>query len=214
MQFDLHAICRHARAQIAVPAFPLDDIRREATQFPRTPVSHRKGAALAPIVLVSMLAAAAASEAWSGTRIVDAPGRGVAISADTGAMVLKRPTGRDVKAAVQKVSFPVTLPAGLPSGAVLRTLVRFGSGAIMMQYDLPGSWRRSNHLFMMILADPNVINRNDEHHYKISLQFGGEAAKGSLMWRIGKEDVIIPHSTITALELARIKNAMTKNRVQ
>lgn len=199
--------CKRAREEIKVPQLPMIQIREAVAQKKPAVRARRGGAVGLTSIGLAMVAMAAAAELWNGAHVVILP-RGVFLSADSGFVVQSNPTGRDVATTARAMRFPVTLPGGLPYGTKLKALMRFGSGAMMMQYDLPGAWRSSDHLFVVVLAAPKSVGRADSHRYKMNLQFG---RPGTLQWRIGGEDVIIPHSTITPQELTTMKKTMLKD---
>ncbi len=47
-------------------------------------------------------------------------------------------------------------PAGLPAGTTLGE-VGYGPSIILLDYDLPGAWRRPNHLLRFWLVDPRAL---------------------------------------------------------
>ncbi|MBC5798577.1 MAG: hypothetical protein GIX03_04670 [Candidatus Eremiobacteraeota bacterium] len=92
-----------------------------------------------------------------------------------------------------------------------RPLVRqtFPSSALLLQYDLPGAWRRSNHILDILLTNPQTLAVSPEHvRPNYALQMGGTAAHGGVHWTIGHEEVFALQSTLTPAELARLKSAM------
>ncbi|MDQ6780325.1 MAG: hypothetical protein M3Z37_04115 [Candidatus Eremiobacteraeota bacterium] len=101
------------------------------------------------------------------------------------------------------------LPAGLPKGSTLLSLARAGSSAILLQYNLPGAWRRDNHVLALVLANPQsfaATSKSMPGDYLLDLS-GGTTHRG-VHWTIGHEDVILAGSTLTPAELAHIKSAM------
>jgi hypothetical protein len=81
---------------------------------------------------------------------------------------------------------------------------------MQITYNLPGAWRRSNHLLFVILANPKSVTSQGAPpaHGKYALQFGQSKGLGAERWMVGQEEVIVLKSTITAAELAHFKAAM------
>jgi len=173
MRSDFDSLCKQARQDILIPEIPLAAIRQTHLQRSTRSATRRKSGLAGILAGLSIVAVAAAAQLWNGAHVVVPARTGVQLSTNTGSMVLRNPTGRDVDEAVRKLRFPVTLPAGLPAGTHFRAIVRFGTDALMLQYDLPGAWRRSNRLFMLILANPNSVNTVDHHRYKVNLKMHG-----------------------------------------
>ncbi len=200
MQSDLGAICRGARARIDVPAAPLAAIRYAATLR----VGRNAGWITSLIASVSILAAAAGA-AMLGTHIAFERDGKLLITANNIQVRFKNPTPADVGAAVRGANFPVTLPAGLPSGAKLKELWS-SDGAIMLLYDLPGAWRASHHIAWIVLANPSAVATSDVSG-KMRLAFASQGKP--IHWRVGGEEVIIAmHNAMTPAELAHMKQAM------
>jgi acyl-CoA synthetase (AMP-forming)/AMP-acid ligase II len=155
MQSDLALLCRDARARIDVPAVPLTAIR-SAAALPRP----RKLAWLAALVAGISIVAVATAAVLATHIAFDRTGNMVQISSASLKMKFANPTAADVDAAVHGANFPVTLPAGLPSGTKLKALWS-SDGAIMLLYDLPGAWRASHHVAWILLANPSTVVSSD-----------------------------------------------------
>lgn len=79
----------------------------------------------------------------------------------------------------------------------------------LLQYDLPGAWRRSDHVLTLVIANPKTLttSRNIARgDYELSM--GSGTTHGRSQWMIGGEEVIVMSSTITPAERTGIKNAM------
>ena len=202
MQSDLSAICRNARARIDVPAVPLPAIRHGATV--REP--RKAGWIMALIASIAIVAVAAAAEVL-GTHITFERDGKMLITANNLQARFANPTKADVDAAARSANFPVTLPAGLPSGTKLKRLWS-SAGAIMLLYDLPGAWRVSHHIAWIVLANPSTVTASGAaERMRLALASQGEP----IHWRVGGEEVIIAmHNAMTPAELARIKQAMLR----
>jgi hypothetical protein len=201
MQDDLVLVCRDARARIEVPAVPLSAIRNAAA----LPQPRKTGWFTALIASISIVAIAAGAAALGTRVVIDSAGRTQVIFNAPHAQSAN-PTAADVAAAVQRANFPVTLPAGLPRGSQLKQLVSSNS-AIILRYDLPGTWRASHHIAWIVLANPETVATSDTAG-RMQLELSSQGQP--IHWRIGGEEVIIAmHSAMTQGELAQMKQAMT-----
>jgi hypothetical protein len=216
MRSDLGSICQDARARIAVPPLPLAAIRAGAECRPLPQRGRRrKGLIAAVLAGVSVAAVAAAAEVLSGTHVSVVRSRAVLVSSDR-LTLTKDPSAEELRAAARQAGFPVVLPAGLPAGTKLHTLALTGSSAVLLQYDLPGAWRRSNHVLTMVLADPktlaadpNALATAPQHGRRgYVLELGGAPGRGAVRWIVGGEAVVVSPGALTPAELARIKRAM------
>ncbi|HET9028811.1 MAG TPA: hypothetical protein VFN49_01430 [Candidatus Aquilonibacter sp.] len=202
--------CQRARESIHVPAIPIDTIRLRAPQAKRPGRDRRRGLVAGLVAGLSIVAVAAATELL-GARIAFDPHGPMRVYALSGAMA-PHPTRADFETATARVNFPVILPVGLPSGTKATGLFRLAKSALIISYDLPGAWRRSNHVLQIAVADPRVVTTSDALpaiHMPMSFETGGSAGKGGQLWHIDGEDVIVLNSTMTTNELAHLKTAMT-----
>lgn len=215
MPSDFQLACTRARAAIVVPEFRTGTIR--AAMHDRIDRgARRRRAALAGIATgLSLVAVAAAADVFGGVQVRLDPSGSTRLYFDVAHgqrfRPVRHPTDADFARAAQTVNFPVVLPTGLPAGTRAEMLSVFGPGAIQITYDLPGAWRRSNHLLMVVLANPRSVASPSQHdgpppHTMAQLRFG--PATGALRWTVGHEDVIVLKSTITSSELAHVKAAM------
>jgi hypothetical protein len=213
MPSDFTVSCKVARDAIAVPAFPLETIRA-AYHRPRPRAGRRRAAVAAVVAGVSIAAAAAAADVFGGARVSLEPSGIVREYFDGtkgGWRPVRHPTEADFHAAARALNFPVTFPTGLPPGTTAEALTVLGPGAMHVVYDLPGAWRRSNHLLFVILANPSSVSPPGAQapHTAYSLQFGQTNGAGAVRWRVGREEMIVMKSTMTPAELAHFKAAMT-----
>lgn len=206
--------CVAARELIAVPEFPLLAIRRAAERRPRPVVPKRRSRLVAALLAgVSIVAVAAAAEIWSNTHIALTPSGGISLAWNKnsgGTPLISHPTSAQIAAAVHGLNFTAELPTGLPGNAAPISMLANRS-LMMLQYNLPGASRRSNHLLTIVIANPNAFTapfKREHGKYEEVTLFNGTAAGAAVHWRIGNEEVIVPHSTITPAELAHLKNAM------
>ena len=215
MQSDFELSCKAARAAIAVPAVPLDAIRYGAQYRSNTrSVVRRRTVVAAVIASLSVVAAAAAADVFGHVQISLAPSGTAHIYFDGVGdrwAPVRNPKEQDLQKAARAMNFPVILPKGLPKGADPEGLVVLGPGAMQIAYNLPGAWRRSNHLLFVILANPKSVAPDSAQppHTHYSLQFGQTTGLGAVHWMVGQEEVIVLKSTITASELAHFKAVMT-----
>lgn len=201
--------CQSAREFIAVPDVPMNVIRDGAQHLAISTPKRRYGLIAAILASLSIVAVAAATELL-GVRISFNPSGPMQVYAIGGKMV-PHPARADFQAAVDQVNFPVLLPMGLPAGTEPSGLFRAAKSAIFITYNLPGKWRRSNHILEVVLADPKVVatsNALPPLHMPMEFEMGGTARAGGVLWHIGNEDVIVLKSTITASELAHFKSEM------
>jgi hypothetical protein len=213
MQSDFFAACKRVNARVPVPPVPHAAIR-QALQDGSIPGTGRRRSLVWSLVLsVSLVAAAAAAQIWIGPHVSFPSMGGVQLSGDSRTLPKRtdNPTDDDLRSAVKRADFPVVLPAGLAQNIRPVMLVRYGSGAMMLEYNLPGAWRHSNHLLQIILANPMSLNApsrrvNPKDNFRIII--GHSVAKGGIHWRIGHEDVLVYSNTLTPAELAHIKSAM------
>jgi hypothetical protein len=211
MQSDFELSCRVAREAIIVPPIPLGAIR-DAQNYPRKPALRRRGLIAALVASISIVTAAAAAEIFGHVQVSLDPSGTVKLYSDGlghGAPV-RDPKDEDLQKAARAMNFPVILPTGLPNGTTAEGLSIFGPGAMTIAYNLPGAWRRSNHLLFVILANPRSVapGNGAPSQSKYTLEFGQQTGLGAVTWRVGQEDVVVLKSTITRAELAHFKAAM------
>ena len=201
MQYDFALLCLDARARIDVPAVPLTAIRSAA--MISTP---RKAGWLTTLLAGTAIVALAAGAGVLGTRVIfDRAGR-VELVLNSPKLTFKNPTPADVQAAVTRAHFPVTLPAGLPSGSRLQS-VWSTDDAIMLLYSFPGAWRASHHVAWIVLANPQALVSSPDADMNMRVRFA--SSERPIHWRAGGEEVIIAmHNAMTPAELARMKQAM------
>ncbi len=227
MRSDFDDRCRGARELMPVPAIPLAAIRNAAAaEFrPHELLGYgkrRKGLITALLAGVSVAAVAAGAGVLSGTHVFFNLSGPTQLSTDRLDRT-KDPTAEDLRSAARHADFPVVLPAGLPAGTTPTELLTAGPSALLLQYNLPGAWRRSNHILDIVLANPETLGSSPKRArgtYSLeicgicskvnpqALRVGGVAAHEGLQWLIGHEGVIVLRSTLTPAELAHVKNAM------
>jgi hypothetical protein len=214
MPSDFELSCARAREAITVPAFPLGAIRQAVQAGPDRRNGRRRRAAIAAVVAgLSIVTAAAAAQVFGGVQIsLDPSGKvNMYFNGSSGFRgPVRNPKEADLQAAARAMNFPVILPKGLPRGTDAEGLMVAGPGAMHIAYNLPGAWRRSNHLLFVVLANPKSVAPESAPapHTKYSLQFGQTTGIGAVRWMVGEEEVIVLKSTITPAELAHFKAAM------
>jgi hypothetical protein len=216
MQSSFELSSRAARAAIAVPPIPLDAIRHGAEYRPNKSAGRRRrGVLAAAAASLSIVAVAAAAEMFGHVQISFEPSGAVRVAFDgTGGRLsqVQHPTEQDIRNAARALNFPAILPKGLPSGTTGAQVMVLGPGAMEIAYNLPGAWRRSNHLLFVILANPKSVASDSTTPPKSKFtiqQSGSTAGSGTVRWMVGQEEVIVLKSTITAAELAHFKAVMT-----
>ena len=175
---------------------------------------RRRTAVAAVVASLSIVAAAAAADVFGRAQVHLDPSGTVHEYFDgvKGSWrPVRNPKPSDFAAAARALNFPVVFPKGLPPGTTAEALSVIGPGAMHVVYDLPGAWRRSNHLLFVILANPIAVAPASAPapHTTYSLQFGQTKGVGAVRWRVGQEEVIVMKSTMTPAELAHFKAAMT-----
>lgn len=215
MQSDFELSCKIARDAIAVPVIPLDAIRYHAQQRPSKKSGRRRRGVVAAIVasLSIVAAGAAAAEVFGHAQVSLNPSGTVDLSFDGGERFrgpLRNPKQQDLEKAARALNFAAILPKGLPKGTDMEGVMVLGPGALQIAYNLPGAWRRSNHLLFVILANPKSVVPKPAKppKTKFSMEFGQTTGAGGVRWMVGEEEVIVLKSTITPAELAHFKSVM------
>ena len=207
MQSDLDILCNGARKQIAVPAMPLAAIRAGARRSAPSVRKRWTRAVSAALAGASIVAAAAGAAVLSGTHVSFDRSGLFEVRAQK-MTSLRNPTLANLRSFASHADFPVVLPAGLPAGTTIASAHMFGSSALMVQYDLPGAWRRSDHLLTLVMANPDTVGGSPQtlpRSYEVRV---GRKGPGAVQWAIGHETVLVMSSTATPAELARVKSAM------
>jgi TonB family protein len=130
---------------------------------------------------------------------------------------LMNPTVFELRSAADAADFPVQFPAGLPAHTPLRRLLLVEHNMIMLQYDLPGAWRRNENQLWIVLTNPRAVTApSDEQSVGHLLPLGPFGPRGKVQerWQIGAETVIIVQSKALPGELATIKHAMLARLAQ
>lgn len=191
-----------ARADIAVPDPPIAAILRRL-QESKPPRRRWKRSGTGMLFGAAAITACVAAATLVHTH-VGLQGSRVTISAEHGS-VIEHADQRALTAAVRHANFAVRLPSGLPSGSRLFQMVTGGKSLIAITYDLPGAWRRDDHLLMMLLMNPQAVGSSNVGNARRSVS-PSERYRGQ--WRSGDEEVIVLSDKLTARELAAIKRAM------
>ncbi|MDQ2681558.1 MAG: hypothetical protein M3Y21_11165 [Candidatus Eremiobacteraeota bacterium] len=209
MQSNFSATCKNARELITVPTAPLNVIRSAAACRP-IPQSgkHRKGLIAALLTGASIVAVAAGAQVMSFSHIsFNRSGEmEIRFSPGNGTPPIKNPTRSDLDSAARQANFPVVFPTGLPGNAP-PTILMSGPDVLLLQYNLPGASRRSDHLLTLLLANPRTLTaatQDARAKYKLLMP----SARGGTRWLVGHEEVILMRSTLTPTELAHLKSAM------
>jgi hypothetical protein len=214
MQSSFELSCKNARDAMVVPPIPLDAIRHEAQRRPNRRTGLPRGSVLATgVASLALVAAAAAAEMFGHVQISLDPSGAVHLYFDGQGgswKPVRNPKRQDIENAARAMNFPVILPTGLPNGTDAEGLMVLGPGAMQIAYNLPGAWRRSNHLLFVILANPKSVAPEGPNPpaSKYTMHFGQTTGLGAVRWMVGGEEVIVLKSTITASELAHFKAAM------
>lgn len=206
MPSEFQSMCENALAGISVPEIPLTAIRSAAKQA-SVPSKRRKQIVAIGLSGVFIAGTAAAAELWDrGAHLSFGPLGRVQMSTTDQFHVVKTPTPKDLRAIARGATFPVQYPSGLPAGTTLGE-VGYGPSIMLLDYNLPGAWRRSNHLLRIWLVDPRTLAAPRSAH-AFTFKMGGLASTGSVRWNVGRELVIVMRSLATPSEIATIKRAM------
>jgi hypothetical protein len=207
MPYDYATKIALAAERMQFSPVPLETIRRRALEPAEAVRSQAKWPAVA--LLAALPIAAAAAGLWHGAHISF-----INSGINTGAMQFQfdrgemkaNPTHAQIETVAHNLDFPVVLPAGLPQGTFPRMVMRAGRSALVLQYDLPGQWRRDDHLLLIVLADPNALSssRVDERT-KFQLIMGNR--RGGTHFMAGSEEVFIMRSSLRPEELKHLQSA-------
>jgi len=197
MHSDLLERSREIRGRIQAPRFPLEAIRASAIRAER-PTRHVPFVA-AIVAGCSIVAIAATAQIVEHARLRFMPSGGIVISSDTESSRLIH-DGNAIRAASERLDFPVTLPAGLPASASPLKLDMAGTSLLAITYTLPDA-----HHLWITLVNPRATSgslppTSPRHGKNIRAQF----------WRIGAEDVLVASDGLTPAQFASIKQAMER----
>lgn len=206
MPSEFQSMCESARAGISVPEIPLAAIRSAANQA-LAPSRRRKRVVAIVLFGLFIAGAAAAAELWdNGAHLSFGPSGRVQMSTTDEFHVMKDPTPADLRSIARGATFPVQYPGGLPAGTTLGE-IGYGPSIMLLDYNLPGAWRRPNHLLSIWLVDPRALTAPHSSHAFL-FKSGGLASTGSVRWNVGHELVIVMRSLATQSEIESIKRAM------
>jgi len=163
----------------------------------------------------SAVAIAVAAEIYARTHVFLNSNGGmapvIAVDPGTAGTLNQHATDADLRAAAQRLDFPVVLPAGLPAGTTPFQLSVIGKSAMEITYDLPGAWRRSDHLlFVLLTNERDVVDLN-------GASVPANARRGLPMqqhlrtiqvWQVGHEVVVAMADNITMQEIDAMRRAM------
>jgi hypothetical protein len=205
MHCEFKTMCEHARAGIPVPEIPLAAIRDGAERKPPPNWRRRRvGTAIVSVLLIA--GAAAAAELWRGAHVSFGPSGTVRMSTTDDFHLKRDPSPEDLRAIARDATFPVQYPSGLPAGTTLGE-IGYSPSIILLDYNLPGAWRRSNHLLRIWLADPRTLTAPRSRRAFV-FKMGGLAATGSVRWNVGHELVIVMRSMATPTEIENFRRSM------
>ena len=208
MPSDLREALVDAHNAIPVLPLPLEAIRSGAGAgaVAVAPPSRRRLLAATAITAAALALVAAAGVL--GTQIGFSPSGGIAVSTSSLGFT-PHPSEADVLALARRVDFPAQLPSGLPAGTTIAQAGQLDRSAIFVTYNLPGAWRRSDHLLWVFLANPRAVGpMPKKQRGRYLLTIGGRATRGTVRWRVGGEDVVVAADMITPAELRHLKDAM------
>jgi hypothetical protein len=216
MQSDLSDAFLDARRRIAAPPVPLARIRDAAAAHHDVPTrAHRKSfvASLMTGAAVVAVTVAAAASVWHGVDVYFSPS-GDSMLMGNSAVYTLSPTVEEVRAAARRAKFPVILPAGLPADSLPLQMVTMqadtgGQSAIGLTYNLSGASRRSHHFLSFVLAGSETLASPGKTIPGIPKTHTPRAVgKHDILWKIGREYVIVTQNATTPAELEKIHRAM------
>ncbi len=200
MSSDFAAMGKHARELIAAPSVPMESIHRRS----RAARDRGRVAAVVVCAAISLGALGAgtgvAAKVYHGVHVW-LSGDKVASVVHSG-IIMRDPTGSEIRDAIAHATFPVVFPVGLPAGSRVRmvTLAPIAHPSLIsISYEGGGSKTS----FAMI--DPAVVD-SDLSQVPAGVDW---SAKGT-QWRIGGEIVGMGDKFIAPGDLERIKEAMAK----
>ena len=215
MQSNFSRLCAEARRGVVVPDVPFDAVhsglaRREAGRS-----FGRRIQAAAAATVFSAVAIAAAAEIYARNHVFLNSSSGIApvIAVDPGTTgtVNQHATDADLRAAARRLDFPVVLPVGLPIGTRPFQLVVIGESAMQVTYDLPGAWRRSDHLLFVLLTNRrdvvNMKGANVPAYARRGLPMQ-QHLRNIQVWQVGNEVVVAMANNMTMPEMADMRRAM------
>jgi hypothetical protein len=196
MQSRLHAVCADLRQGIAVPPAPLGAIRHSARS------SKTKRRWVPATIAVSVSLAAVCAAAVTATNVSFTPNGGLVLS---GAI---KPNWHVTGAQAQEAARAdgLMLPAGLPDGTVLTSMIDYGQDTLALSYDLPGASRRDNHMLWIVVtrAEPNAV---DSKRSTVIFPLKGRLVE---FFKTAQERVYLDApGTMTRAEIAAVKAAMS-----
>jgi hypothetical protein len=220
MQSDFGRSCKAVRAAITVSPVPLAHIRLAASTKQRAakPSARNIFGVSAGALSIALLAATAIVRV-TGAHLYLQPAGTIAVQfgQKLDVQVLMNPTVSELRSVARAADFPVQLPVGLPANTPLRRLLLVEHNTIMLQYDLPGAWRRNEKQLWIVLTNPKAVTApSDEQSVGHFLQLGAFGPRGKVQerWQVGGETVIIVQSKALPDELAAIKHAMLARLAQ
>lgn len=200
MPSDFSTACKTARAAIAVPALPLLEIRSAAALAARP---QKRNWLLASLFAAVPVVAIAAAAVIATTHIQFTKGGGIVLQ---GSPVSKwHATQADAELAARADA--VMLPAGLPAGSQITAVMNWGSDTLALSYNLPGAWRRSNHVLWVIVT--RAQDTTTPHAGSASVIYATSKGRRSIGWIAGNERIYLDAPvTLTREELSAMKAAM------
>jgi len=200
MSSDFAALGKHARELIAAPSVPMESIRT------RSHAARDRGR----LATVAVCAAISLGALGAGTGVGAKVYHGVHVwlSGDKVAsvvysgIIMRDPTGSEIRDAVAHATFPVVFPVGLPAGSRVRmvTLAPIGHPSVIsVSYEGGGSKTSFG------LIDPAVVD-SDLTDLPVAVDWSARGVE----WRIGGEIVGMGDKFIATRDLDRIKAAMAK----
>lgn len=207
MQSNFEILCKETRGAITVPSIDLAAIRAGYGRVNAPRPAKRHGIFFTGLTVFAMAAVAAA--AVVGTSHVVFTFHGGLVLQAKHIRVIDNVTSAAMSAAAQQADFPVTWPKGLPNGTRLTKMTLGDASVIALQYDLPGAYRRDNHLLVMFLMNPSAVSKHPQSGGKYEEQYAASTVR---VWTVGGEAVVLvaEKGGMQPSEIDAIKNAMLK----
>lgn len=201
MRFDLHAVCKAARADMHVSPVPMAAIRAGA--LAAQPNRRRTNGWLITAAFAAITCSAAAAIQVSH---VSFPKSGGIVLSGPPASSKRNPSEDDIRVSARGAGFDVVLPSGLPQGWHVTSVMSYVPDAIALKYQRAKGAGTSDGILWVLLARQG----NGVLHRVSNRQFG-HVSKGRLIefWNVGNEQVYLDApKTMTASEVAAMKASM------
>jgi hypothetical protein len=204
MHADFSIAAKQARSQIAVPALDMGAIRARSQSFGIRTRMQRLGLSVAVALGVAGAAVALAANISQGVHVWFFGNRTVAVVKSFAQV--RQPMAADVRALAAKTTFPLVLPAGVPSAAHVLWIAYDPvdkPNLVTIEYrDADG------HPYMGVTLVDAAKIAADRTMMPGGPTAGVVSSKPAAHWQIGPEQVFVQTSHLSLLQIARMRSAM------